>query len=79
MGQNKCARSVTNHVWLILMKSVLNEKGVFPQMIKVCKKKISCFLRKNRFLAVFVILEKSQKWPKIDFFLKNMTIFLGTP
>ena len=69
MGQNRCARSDSNHVWLILMKSVLNEKGVFPQMIKVCEKKFSCFLRKNRFLAVFVILEKITKTDKNSFFL----------
>ena len=39
MGQNRCARSVTNHVWLILMKSVINGKVLFPQMITVCQKK----------------------------------------
>ena len=76
MGKNRCARSVTNHVWLILIKSVLNEKGVFPQMIKVGQKKFSYFLRKNWFLAVFVILEKSQKWPKIIFFFWKVEIFL---
>ena len=75
MGQNRCKIGVTNHVWLILMKSVLNGKVLFFQMIKVCKKIFSCFLRKNQFLAVFVILEKSQKWPKIVFFLLKGAIF----
>ena len=50
MGQNMCARSDYNHVWLILMKSVLNEKGVFPQMIKVCKKKFYLSKEKLDFL-----------------------------
>ena len=77
MGQNMCARSDSNHVWLILRKSVLNEKGVFPQMIKVCQKKFACFLRKNWFLAIFVILEKSQKRPKIVFFFWKVEIFLA--
>ena len=77
MGQNRCARSDSNHVWLILMKSVINGKVLFSQMIKVCQKKFSCFLRKNRFLAVFVILEKSQKRPKIVFFFWKVEIFLA--
>ena len=76
MGQNRCAWSVTNHVWLILMKSVINGKVLFPQMIKVCQEKFSCFLRKKWFLAVFVILEKSQKQAKIIFFFWKVEIFL---
>ena len=36
-------------------------------MIKERQKKIPPFKRKNYFWAVFVILEKSQKWPKVDF------------
>ena len=69
MGQNRCARSVTNHVWLILMKSVPNEKEVFPQMIKVCQKNFSCFKRKKWFLAIFVIFEEITKTDKNQFFL----------
>ena len=41
------------------------------------QKFFSCFLRKNWFLAVFVILEKSQKRPKIIFFFWKVEIFLA--
>ena len=51
MGQNRCAQSDSNYVRLILMKSVLNEKEVFPQMIKVCQKKFH------------VLKEKIDFWP----------------
>ena len=61
MGQNRCARSVSNHVWLILMKSVLNEKGVFPQMIKVCKKKNFMFFKKKSIFGRFCDFGKITK------------------
>ena len=76
MGQKRCARTGLHHIWLILMKSVQNEKVLFSQMIKVCQKKFSCFLRKNRFLAIFVILEKSQKRPKSFFSFERWKFFL---
>ena len=67
MGQNKCARNVPNHVWLILMKSVQHEKSNVSSNDYGVPKKFPPFKRKF-FLAVFVILEKSKKWPKVDFF-----------
>ena len=48
-------------------------------MIKVCQKKFPPFKRKNGFLAMFVILPKSQKWPKIHFLFRQVEIFFGTP
>ena len=65
--------------FLIESKSIENEKVLFSQMIKVYQKKFQPFKRKKRFLNVFVIFPKSQKWPKIDFFFKNMKIFFATP
>ena len=53
--------------FLIESKSIENTKKLSPQMIKVCQKKFPPFKIKNGFLAIFVILEKSQKWPKIHF------------
>ena len=38
MGQKRCARSGLHHIWLIIMKSVQNEKVPLPQMIMVCQK-----------------------------------------
>ena len=46
-------------------------------MIKVCWKKFPPFKIKNGFLAVFVILPKSQKWPKIDFLFWKVEFFLA--
>ena len=37
----------------------------------------SFFWRKKLFLAVFMILEKSQKWPKVNFFFWKVEIFLA--
>ena len=75
MGQNRCAWSGLHHIWLILMKSVLNEKVLFLQIIKVCGKKFPPFQRKNWFLAVFVILKKITKTTKNLFFLLKGGIF----
>ena len=52
MGQNKCAQSGL-HNWLILMKSVLNEKVLFLQMIKVYQKNVM-FLKKNLIFGCFL-------------------------
>ena len=48
------------------IKSIENTKKLSPQMIKVCQKKFPLLKRKNGFLAIFVIMAKSQKWPKIQ-------------
>ena len=64
-----CLRCIfLHHFPLTISKSVLNERVRCPQMIKVCPKTCPPFQRKRRFLAIFVILEKSQKRPKIVFF-----------
>ena len=46
-------------------------------MIKVCQKNFPLSAEKNGFLAIFVILPKLQKWPKIHFFFRNVNIFLA--
>ena len=79
LAKKKVKKSDFFDFFLIESKSIENEKILFPQMIKVCQKKFPPFKRKKRFLAVFVIFPKSQKRPKIDFFLKNMKIFFATP
>ena len=63
-------------LFLTKSKSVLHEKCWSSQMIKVCKK-IPLFKIKNGFLAIFVILAKTRKWPKIHFFFK-VEIFFST-
>ena len=75
MGQKRCARSGLHHIWLILMKSVQNEKSTVSSNDYGVPKKFPPFKRKKYFLAVFVILEKSQKWPKVDFFFWKVEIF----
>ena len=66
-------------LFLTKSKSVKNEKFSSPQMIKVCQKKFPLFKIKNGFLAIFVILAKTRKWPKIHFFFGKVEIFFGTP
>ena len=60
-----------------LPELVLGDMANFwsTQMIKVCQKKFP--LKKNGFLAIFVILAKTQKWPKIHFFFWKVEIFLA--
>ena len=45
MDQKRCAQSDSNHVWPILMKSVLNEKYCFLKSLR-CAKKNQLFFRK---------------------------------
>ena len=80
MGQNKCARNVPNHVWLILMKSVPNEKEVFPQMIKVCQKNFSCFKRKKMIFGHFCDFRRNHKnRQKSIFSLERWKFFSSHP
>ena len=60
----------------ILLEFVENKKkNSFPKWSGFVEEK-NHFSKKNGFLAVFVILPKSQKWPKIHFFLRKVDIFL---
>ena len=63
-------------LFLTESKSVKNEKFSSPQMIRVCEIKFPLFKIKNGFLAIFVILAKTRKWPKIHFFFRKVEIFL---
>ena len=45
------------------IKCVLHKKCWSSQWIKMCPKKFPLFKIKNGFLAIFVILAKTQKWP----------------
>ncbi len=65
--------------FLTKSKSVKHEKCWSSHMIKVCQKKFPLFKIKNVFLAIFVILAKTRKWPKIHFFFGKVEIFFGTP
>ena len=62
-------------LFLTKSKSVKNEKFSSPQMIRVCEKKFPLFKIKNGFLAIFVILAKTRKWPKIHFFFWKVEFF----
>ena len=53
------------------------KKECFLKWLSCAKKNFHVFKEKNRFLAVFVILEKSQKRPKIVFFFWKVEIFLA--
>ena len=63
--------------FLTKWKSVLHEKCSSSQMIKVCQQKFPLFKIKKGFLAIFVILAKTQKWPKINFFFLKVEIFFA--
>ena len=58
-------------------KSIENTKKLFPQMIKGCWIKFPPFKIEKGFLAIFFILPKSRKWPKIHFLFWKVEIFLA--
>ena len=77
MSHQKCIFSIFTH-FFCQIKNVKTEKKLSPQMIKVCQKKFPLFKIKNGFLAIFVILAKTRKWPKIHFFFGKVEIFFVT-
>ena len=76
-----CTKVIFFHfcqLFLTKSKSVKNEIFSSPQMIRVCEKKFPLFKIKNGFLAIFVILAKTRKWPKINFFFWKVEFFFCT-
>ena len=67
--------SAFSHFCLLFLTGSKSEKCWSSQMIKVYQKKYPLFKIKNGFLAIFVILSKTRKWPKINFFLWKVEIF----
>ena len=75
----KSIRSVFFAFVLIESKSIEYEKVLFSQMIKVCQKKISTFLKKKWIFGHFCDFSKITKTAKNLFFLEKGEIFFATP
>ena len=79
-GQNKKKALLrTAHFFWLNQKVQKIQKNCLPKWLRCAEKKSPPFKIKNVFLAIFVILPKSQKWPKIHFLFWKVEIFSGTP
>ena len=78
MGQKRCARSGLHHIWLILMKSVQNEKVLFPQMIMVCQKNFHLSKEKNIFWLFLWFWKNHKNGQKLIFSFERWKFFWHT-